>query len=81
MIEKLYTCQYCNAKFTKEKTLAVHMCEQKRRFLQKDERRVQLGYQTFVRFYELCQKASKNRKNATPERPRVDFRIILGTLF
>ena len=53
MIEKLYTCQYCNAKFTKEKTLAVHMCEQKRRFLQKDERRVQLGYQTFVRFYEL----------------------------
>ena len=61
MIEKLYTCQYCNAKFTKEKTLAVHMCEQKRRFLQKDERRVQLGYQTFVRFYELCQKASKTK--------------------
>ena len=59
MIEKLYTCQYCNAKFTKEKTLAVHMCEQKRRFLQKDERRVQLGYQTFVRFYELCKKRPK----------------------
>ena len=59
MIEKLFTCPYCGAKFTKEKTLAVHMCEQKRRFLQKDERRVQLGYQTFVRFYELCQKAQK----------------------
>ena len=59
MIEKLFTCPYCGAKFTKEKTLAVHMCEQKRRFLQKDERRVQLGYQTFVRFYELCQKATK----------------------
>ena len=61
MIEKLYTCPYCGAKFTKEKTLAVHMCEQKRRFLQKDERRVQLGYQTFVRFYELCQKTSKTK--------------------
>ena len=59
MIEKLYSCKYCNAKFAKEKTLTVHMCEQKRRFTQKDERRVQLGYQTFVRFYELCQKSSK----------------------
>jgi len=59
MIEQLYTCKYCNAKFTKEKTLSVHMCEQKRRFLQKDERRVQLGFQTFIRFYELCQKVTK----------------------
>ena len=48
MIEKLHSCKHCNAKFTREKTLAVHMCEQKRRFLQKDERRVQLGYQTFI---------------------------------
>ena len=37
------------------------MCEQKRRFVQKDERRVQLGYQTFMRFYELCQKSSKSK--------------------
>ena len=59
MIEQLYTCRFCSAKFTKEKTLSVHMCEQKRRFLQKDERRVQLGYQAFVRFYELCQKVEK----------------------
>ena len=50
-----YICQHCGAKFTREKTLAVHMCEQKRRFTQKDERRVQLGYQTYMRFYELCQ--------------------------
>lgn len=59
MIEQLYTCRFCSAKFTKEKTLSVHMCEQKRRFLQKDERRVQLGYQAFIRFYELCQKVEK----------------------
>src|SRR6056300_1192519 len=61
MIEKLYSCKYCNAKFAKEKTLTVHMCEQKRRFTQKDERRVQLGFQTFVRFYELCQKSTKTK--------------------
>ena len=61
MIEKLHSCKHCNAKFTREKTLAVHMCEQKRRFLQKDERRVQLGYQTFIRFYQLCQKMEKEK--------------------
>ena len=68
MIEKLYTCKYCGAKFAKEKTLTVHMCEQKRRFTQKDERRVQLGYQTFVRFYELCQKSSKPKTNSKTQK-------------
>ncbi len=60
MIEKLYTCKYCGAKFAKEKTLTVHMCEQKRRFTQKDERRVRYGFYAFQRFYEI----SMNTKNA-----------------
>ena len=58
---KPFTCPYCGASFTKEKTLAVHMCEKKRRHFQKDERRVQLGYLTFNRFYKLCQKAKENK--------------------
>ena len=29
-----FTCPYCGASFTREKTLAVHMCEKKRRALQ-----------------------------------------------
>ena len=37
------------------------MCEKKRRHFQKDERRVQLGYLTFNRFYKLCQKAKENK--------------------
>ncbi len=37
------------------------MCEKKRRHLQKDEKRVQLGYLTFNRFYKLCQKAKENK--------------------
>jgi len=36
--------------------LAVHMCEQKRRHLAKSEKHVQLGYQTYVRFFQLSQK-------------------------
>jgi hypothetical protein len=50
---KSYLCEYCNKGFAKESTLMVHMCENKRRHLQKNEKRVQFGYQTFVRFYQL----------------------------
>ena len=51
-----FECPYCKVSYTREKTLAVHMCEKKRRALQKDEKRVQLGYLTFNRFYKLCQR-------------------------
>jgi ribosomal protein L37AE/L43A len=40
-ISEEHTCRFCGKNFVKEKTLAVHMCESKRRYLQKDERRVQ----------------------------------------
>ena len=51
-----FECPYCKVSYTREKTLMVHMCEKKRRALQKDEKRVQLGYLTFNRFYKLCQR-------------------------
>lgn len=54
-MDRKFVCQYCNTGYSKEKTLAVHMCEQKRRALQKDEKHVQLGYYAFTRFYQLCQ--------------------------
>jgi hypothetical protein len=46
-------CEYCNKGFAKEGTLQVHMCEQKNRHLQKNEKRVQYGYHAFVRFYQI----------------------------
>jgi hypothetical protein len=51
-----FICQHCNAKFTKEKTLMIHMCEQKRRHLAKDERHVVMGLYAFNKFYQLSQK-------------------------
>ena len=57
-----YTCQYCNHSFTKEKTLAVHVCEQKRRALAKTERHVVLAYDTFIKFYKLAQPQNKQDK-------------------
>ena len=58
---KSYKCEYCGASFTREKTLAVHMCEKKRRALQKDEKRVRYGFYAFGRFYKLSAGTKKEK--------------------
>jgi hypothetical protein len=50
-----YQCSYCGSNFTREKTLFVHVCEQKRRALAKTERHVVLAYDTFNKFYKFAQ--------------------------
>lgn len=42
-----------------EKTLVAHMCERKRRALQKDEKRVQAGFYAYNRFWQLTQNSKK----------------------
>ena len=59
--DKPYVCEYCNTGYTREKTLAVHMCQPKRRALQKNEKRVQLGLYTFNQFYKLSAGAKKEK--------------------
>jgi hypothetical protein len=54
-----YECKYCNRSFTKESTLQVHMCEPKRRAEQKNDKGVQIGYQAWLRFYEITQGSAK----------------------
>ena len=58
---KPYVCEYCNTGYVREKTLMVHVCEQKRRALQKNEKRVQLGYIAFNQFYKLSAGAKKDK--------------------
>jgi hypothetical protein len=55
----MYQCRYCKKDFVKETTLAVHVCEPKRRHQEKDERGVQLGYQAYIKFYEVTQGSAK----------------------
>ena len=45
-----------------EKTLAVHVCEQKRRYIARTEKHVVLGFDTFQRFYKFNQPQSKQDK-------------------
>ena len=56
--EKNYECQFCKRSFTREKTLAAHVCEPKRRHQQQDEKHVQIAYIAYKRFYELTQGSS-----------------------
>ena len=62
--DKPYQCEYCGNGYMKESTLAVHMCEKKRRALQKDEKRVRLGFYAFQRFYKL---SAGNKKEKSYE--------------
>jgi hypothetical protein len=55
LVEQPYRCVHCNKNFMQEKTLVAHMCERKRRALQKNEKRVQAGYMAFNRFWQLAQ--------------------------
>ncbi len=64
MIEPIpqpFHCNHCGKKFMKEKTFIAHMCERKRRYLQKDEKRVQAGFMAFDRFYALTQASKKSK--------------------
>lgn len=55
----MYECKYCHKSFAKETSLAVHMCEPKRRFQEQDERGVQLGLQAYLKFYEMTQGSAR----------------------
>ena len=56
-----FKCGYCSKEFAREKTLAVHVCEQKRRYMSKNEKHVQLAMLTYQRFYEISQKTSAKK--------------------
>jgi len=58
MTEK-YTCQYCEKSFQRETSLAVHVCEQKKRYQSQNDRGVQLGLQAYLRFYEMTQGSAR----------------------
>lgn len=58
-LNQTYKCRYCEKAFAKESTLAVHLCEQKRRWQQEKEVAVQLGLKAYLRFYEITQGSAK----------------------
>ena len=56
-----FTCEYCKKTFARETSIAVHMCEPKRRRLNKDEPGVRMGFQAYIKFYETMQGSARNK--------------------
>ena len=59
-----YKCRYCEREFRRESTLAVHLCETKRRWQQEREVGVQLGLKAYLRFYEITQGSARLKSYA-----------------
>ena len=51
-----HACEFCNKEFSRESFLVNHMCERKRRFLQRDDKSVRLAFAAYNRFYERRQR-------------------------
>jgi hypothetical protein len=56
-----FSCEFCKKSFARERTLFSHICESKRRWLDKDKVGNRLGFQSFVQFYKKHSSA-KNTK-------------------
>jgi len=58
-VDTKYQCQYCKQQFSRETTLASHLCEPKRRHQERNEKGVQLGLQAYLKFYEYTQGSAR----------------------
>lgn len=56
-----YGCEFCKRTFVRESTMLKHICEYKHRWLEKDRRGNQIGYQSFVQFYKKHSAAKKDK--------------------
>jgi hypothetical protein len=74
-----YKCGYCNKEFTREKTLAVHICEKKRRHLSKSEKHVQAALLSFQKFYDLVQKGKHKSFDDFVESPYYNAFVKFGS--
>lgn len=46
-----FSCEFCNRSFQRETTMIKHLCENKRRWQDKDQPGNRIGFQSWIRFY------------------------------
>lgn len=57
--ESTFACKFCKKEFRREQSLEVHLCEAKKRYRDQNEPGVRLGFQSYLRFYEINQGSAK----------------------
>lgn len=55
-----FNCEHCGRTFVRESTLIKHLCEQKRRWLDKDKSSNRVGYNSWVDYYNRHHPNKKN---------------------
>jgi len=58
----IHQCEFCKRTFIRENTFFSHACEKRRRWLRKEDPEVRLGFNSWLRFYELNTKTKKENK-------------------
>jgi hypothetical protein len=56
-----FQCRYCKKSFVREGSLAVHVCEQKKRYQSQTETGVQIGLNAYLLFYEMSQGPARTK--------------------
>jgi len=54
-------CEFCKATFQRESTILKHICEPKRRWLERDRQGNRVGFQAWLQFYKKNTAGTKNR--------------------
>ena len=56
-----YSCEFCNREFQRETTMVKHICENKRRWQDKDQQGNRIGFQCWLQFYVKNTATKKQR--------------------
>jgi hypothetical protein len=57
-----FGCEFCKREFVRERTLISHLCEQKQRWQNKDQKGNRLGFQSWLQFYSKNSMSKKKNK-------------------
>lgn len=56
-----HRCEFCHREFVRATSLNVHMCEPKRRHSERNEAGVRIGFNAWLRFYEITQGSNRTK--------------------
>ena len=59
--EPKFSCEFCNRSFQRETSIATHLCENKRRWQDKDQAGNRIGFQSWLEFYKKNTATKKAR--------------------